>query len=136
MTLRGRSVTSTREAAPRRGFTLIEAMIAIVLLSVGFLALATASGHVAKLLGEGRRASMAGAQAFQRLESLRTVACLSRTPGADSVMTASGKTITKSSWTFTDLGKSTYRVRLVVTYQSRKIAVKSDTLDQEVSCIR
>jgi prepilin-type N-terminal cleavage/methylation domain-containing protein len=131
-----RSAVMNCEAAPRRGFTLIEAMVAIVLLSVGFLALAKGSGHVAKLLGEGRRASMAGAQSFQRLESLRTVACLSRTNGSDSVQTASGKTISRSSWTFSDLGKSTYRVRLVVTYLSRGTSTKADTLDQEVSCLR
>jgi type II secretory pathway pseudopilin PulG len=120
----------------RRGFTIVEALVAVMLLAAGLLALAGTSASVSRLIGEGRRSSRAGALAFQRLESLRTTACLARSSGSDSVMNASGKTLSKNTWSYVDLGKSTYRIQLVVTYPARAGVTRADTLDQEVSCIR
>ena len=111
-------------------------MVALLILSVGLLALAGTSARVSSLIGEGRRSGRAGALAFQKLEALRTTACLARASGSDSVATANGQTILKHSWSFVDLGKSTYRIQLVVTYPARAGVTRADTLDQEVSCVR
>jgi len=53
------------------GFTLIEVMVAVIILSVGILALASGSGAVYRMLAAGKRSTKAGAIASERMELLR-----------------------------------------------------------------
>ena len=53
------------------GFTLVEVLVAVILLSVGILALASGSGAVFRMLGAGKRSTKAAAVASERLERLR-----------------------------------------------------------------
>lgn len=53
------------------GFTLAEVMVAILILSVGLLAIAASSGTVFRLLGYGKRSTEAANVASSRLEALR-----------------------------------------------------------------
>lgn len=63
-------------AEPRRpGFTLVELMVAIMILSVGVLALASAATLVSRLIGGGAFQTLAAQTAQTRLESLRGRAC-------------------------------------------------------------
>ena len=56
------------------GFTLVEVLIALVVLSVGVLALGASAGAAARLLGQGRRSTQAGQLALARIEALRAAA--------------------------------------------------------------
>jgi type IV pilus assembly protein PilV len=56
------------------GFTLVEIIIAIVVFSIGVLAIAAGSGAAYRMLGHGRRATQAGVMATQRIELLRRTA--------------------------------------------------------------
>jgi prepilin-type N-terminal cleavage/methylation domain-containing protein len=60
---------------PGRGFTLVEVMISLVLLATGLLATAAALGTAARMIAEGRRASLAATLAAARLEVIRGEAC-------------------------------------------------------------
>jgi type II secretory pathway pseudopilin PulG len=64
-----------RDGVARAGFTLVEILIAGVVLLVGLLALTTAGGAVVKLEYRGRRLARAAAAAESRLEMLRSLGC-------------------------------------------------------------
>ena len=70
-----------RAAMPRRGFSLVEIMVAIVLLSIGVIALASTAGAVLRLSEEGARATEAAAVAQTRFERMRATYCAQVVPG-------------------------------------------------------
>jgi prepilin-type N-terminal cleavage/methylation domain-containing protein len=59
---------------PTAGFTLVEILVAIVVLGVGVVALLGSSGMVTRMLGEGKRATVATTYAERRLEMFRRAA--------------------------------------------------------------
>lgn len=61
--------------APRKGFTIIELVAAIVILSLGVLALAGTSALVSRTLGQGSQQSNAATVAQARFEKLRSTRC-------------------------------------------------------------
>ena len=61
--------------ANRSGFTVVEVVVAIVVLSVGVLALASAAGQTMRLIGQGRRLTAVAALGREQLESLRRAGC-------------------------------------------------------------
>ena len=66
----------------RTGLTIIELLIAIVMLTVGVLALAATAGLVAAHVGDGGRLTGAAHAARSTLDSLRGVPCAGLTSGA------------------------------------------------------
>ena len=83
--------------APRRGFTTVEIVVAIVVLSIGLLGLVSSAAMVTRMIGQGRRYSQTAALANQELEVLRAGGCAAMAPGTD----ATGRTI--RSWTVTPI---------------------------------
>ena len=59
----------------RRGFTLVELMVAMMLFSVGLLALASTSAVVVRQMGDAGNMSVAATVAQARIERLRTANC-------------------------------------------------------------
>lgn len=57
-----------------RGFTIVEVLIAIVILSVGVLALSSSSGAVTRMIYGGKAKTQAAAVGQSILDSLRTAA--------------------------------------------------------------
>lgn len=55
----------------RGGFTIVEVLVAIMILTTGLLAVAAGSGSVFRMLGSGRRSSLSAGVAQARLETLR-----------------------------------------------------------------
>ena len=70
-----------RRALARAGFTLVEMMVAIVILSVGLLGLAGTSAVVTRQVGGGANFAMAGQVAEARMERLRSLGCSKITNG-------------------------------------------------------
>jgi prepilin-type N-terminal cleavage/methylation domain-containing protein len=64
-------------AVPRRGFTLVELLIATVVLAVGLLALTSAGAAIVKLESRGQRLSRIASAGETRLELLRASGCAS-----------------------------------------------------------
>lgn len=73
----------------RSGFTLVEVLMAVVVLGVGVVALAGSSATVTRMIGRGRHETVAGQVATRRIEALRAAA-LSTTPRCTAGAFASG----------------------------------------------
>jgi prepilin-type N-terminal cleavage/methylation domain-containing protein len=59
----------------RHGFTIIELLVAIVILTIGMLALAGTAGLVATHVGDGRQLTVGAHEARSVIDSLGTLAC-------------------------------------------------------------
>ncbi len=68
----------------RHGFTIIEVIIAIIVLTVGLLGLVTTAALVTRMIARGQRSAMAATYAAQRMERMRPAACIdAQRVGAD-----------------------------------------------------
>lgn len=65
-----------------RGFTIIEVIVAIIILSVGLLALVSSAAVVTRMISQGQRYSEASALANQRFEMLRSQTCAAMANGS------------------------------------------------------
>ena len=103
------------------GFTIIEIIIAIMVLTVGLLALVTTA------------ASMF---ASQRAEQLRPAACIpaQRVNGSDTLWRGTNW-VAYNTWTFVDEGNLYYRIRVATVYKTIKNQMRVDTLEMGVSCL-
>jgi prepilin-type N-terminal cleavage/methylation domain-containing protein len=63
-----------------RGFTLIEVMIAIVMLTIGVLALVGSSAMVTRMIGTGKASTDIGQRAQDRVDYLRQLAAGTAVP--------------------------------------------------------
>jgi prepilin-type N-terminal cleavage/methylation domain-containing protein len=113
----------TRLSRPRRalrarraGFTVLELIVAIVILSIGLLGLAATSGIVMRLIGGGTHQTVAANVALARFEQLRALSCGRMTGGA-----AINRNV-REVWTVTPVGPvavpTAMDVRLTITYET------------------
>jgi prepilin-type N-terminal cleavage/methylation domain-containing protein len=58
-----------------RGFTIVEVLVAIMILSVGLMGLVTTAGLVTRMIGQGHRYTEASALANERIEILKAQRC-------------------------------------------------------------
>jgi prepilin-type N-terminal cleavage/methylation domain-containing protein len=98
----------------RMGFTLLEVLVALVVLAIGILGLSANAASVSRLVGDGSRLTLAAAVATARLEQLRALPCASVAPG-----TAVTRGI-EERWTIAPMGPAAtlraLEVQLVMTY--------------------
>ena len=66
----------------RDGFTVIEVIIAIVVLSIGLLGLTATAASVTRMVAQGQRYNRASALANERFEKVRALRCTSMTGGS------------------------------------------------------
>ena len=119
-----------------RGFTLVEIIIAIVVLTVGLLGLVSTAALVTRMIARGQRSAVASTFAAQRMELLRPAACIDaqRVNGTDTLYRGS-TWVAINNWTWTDQGNLYYRARIVTTYKTVKNRVRTDTLEVGVPCL-
>lgn len=67
---------SATHVASRDGFTIVEVMVAIVILSVGILGLAATAGVVVRQMTGAVHQSVAATVAYSRMERIRSGSCL------------------------------------------------------------
>ncbi len=118
-----------------QGFSLVEVLVAIVILTVGLLALAQSSGSVSKMIGRGKQDTEAAMAAQTRLETLRQVANTT-TPKCTALAngTSTGPTVGMStSWTVTGTGNSR-TVVVTVTYRIGR-GTRSETVRAILGCL-
>lgn len=102
----------------RGGFTIVEVLIAIVMLSIGVLALASSSGSITRMMHFGRMKTDATAIGQSVLDSLRYRA-QATTPKCTNVVTGTQASAPKpgfaTNWTVTTSG-NTRNVMVAVQY--------------------
>jgi len=120
----------------RHGFTIIEVIIAIIVLTVGLLGLVTTAALVTRMIARGQRSAMAATFAAQRMERMRPAACIDaqRVGGTDTLYRGSTWAAT-STWSFVDEGGQYYRLRVVTTYKTDKNRLRVDTLEAGIPCL-
>lgn len=116
-----------------RGFTIIEIIIAIIVLTVGLLGLVTTGALVTRMIARGQRSAMATAFGARRLERLRVSACTARVNGQDTLYRGSSW-VAINTWTFTDAGNQNYRLKIVTQYKTVKNLTRSDSTETTIPC--
>lgn len=111
MTLFAFAPTSPRA---ERGFTLAELLVAVVIFSIGLLALAGTASVIMTTLTSTQSRTIAAGVADSRLERIRTTTCASR---------ASGSATTRGiaeTWTVSHLPRAEDDVTVSVTFLSNR----------------
>ena len=120
---------------PCRGLTLIEILIAIVVLGVGVIALVGTSGMASRMLGAAKVETRAAQAASSRMEALR-LAARSTSPRCTSPVFASGGPVLSGgmteSWVVAPAGR-VRRVRVSITYLTVK-GTRTAELETSMSC--
>ncbi len=117
-----------------QGFTIVEVIIAILVLTVGLLGLVTTAGLVTRMIGRGQRSGAAAQYASRRLEMLRVSGCTSQAAGSERLMRGS-EPLDSLSWRFVNLGNSHWQVVMRSKYQTALGKWRTDSLGTEISCI-
>jgi Tfp pilus assembly protein PilV len=110
-----------------RGSSLVEVVVAVVLLCVGILALTGTSGAIARMTGLGRHASTSAILASSRLEWLRAAPC---PPGATTGSASAGRF--REEWTAAPIGTGRM-LRVIVNYYDGRRA-RADTYETRSKC--
>ena len=129
---------ATERTRTESGFTIIEVIIAIVILTVGLLGLTTTSGLVTRMIGRGQRSEVAALLAMRRMEQARPAACIpaQRTSGSETVYRGS-QAVARVAWTYTDVdadGRS-IRVRVITDFVVSANRIRTDTMETSVVCL-
>jgi prepilin-type N-terminal cleavage/methylation domain-containing protein len=117
------------------GFTLVEVLVAIVVLSIGLIALVGSSAMVTRMIGSGKAETRVAQAATQRIEVLRLVA-YSTSPRCIAGAFASGGPITSNglteSWTVPVAGK-VRNVQVNITYGTVR-GTRTASLQTRIEC--
>ena len=116
------------------GFTIVEILIAIIVLTVGILGMVTTSALVTRMIARGQRTAVAAQFAAQRFERLRVTGCANRVAGADTLKRGSNW-VAINSWSFTDIGNQTYRILLTNKYKTQQNKTRTNTMETSISCL-
>jgi len=118
-----------------RGFTIIEIIIAIIVLTVGLLGLVSTAALVTRMIARGQRSANAAAFAARRLERLRPAACITaqRVSGSDTLYRGS-TWVAINTWAFTDAGNNTYQLKIRTTSKTIQNRVRADSTETTIPC--
>jgi prepilin-type N-terminal cleavage/methylation domain-containing protein len=119
----------------KRGFTIVEVVVAMMIMTVAVLALASTSGLVSKMMLRGHNAEMASAFATRRLDQLRMSGCTARVNGADTLYRGASNWAALNNWVWTDAGKGTYRVKVTTQYRSSGGTTGTNISETSISCV-
>jgi prepilin-type N-terminal cleavage/methylation domain-containing protein len=119
-----------------RGFTIIEILLAVVVLSVGVMALVGSSALATRMIGRGRTSSQVTQVALARAELLRAYAAQT-SPGCTNANVASGNATTAGiteAWTLGGAaGDATRPVTMTFTYAVPK-GTRTETMVITLYC--
>ncbi|HXL51936.1 MAG TPA: prepilin-type N-terminal cleavage/methylation domain-containing protein [Gemmatimonadales bacterium] len=117
-----------------QGFTLVEVIIAVLVLTIGLLGLVGSAALVTRMIGRGHRSGVQVAFSQRRIEMLRSTACTNQATGTD-VLMRGGVPVDSLSWQFVNRGNSTWQVIMTSKYQTDRGKWRSEISETEISCI-
>jgi prepilin-type N-terminal cleavage/methylation domain-containing protein len=117
------------------GFTIVELIIALVVLTIGLLGLVGTSALVTRMVARGQRSAMAALHAAQRLERLRASACRARADGSEPLYRG-GTEVGRNEWRWATAGTDLYRLRIETTYTTAHGRQRSELMETTISCVR
>ena len=117
-----------RPRPARRGFTVIEVIIAIIVMSIGIMGLAGTAGYVAQQMGGGNAQTIAAALATKVADSLSARRCTAVTSGSQ---TKRGVTVT---WTVSDSSRTKW-VAEQVQYTLKRGTTRTFNYTAVIQCI-
>lgn len=126
---------TTRKLRDERGFTVVEVIIAIIVLTVGLLGLMTTAALVTRMIARGQRSAVVAAFTAQSMDQQRVQACTVRNDGWEDLYRG-GTRIARTNWNWSDAGNNTYRLRYVTTYITAANRSRTDTTETTISCIQ
>jgi prepilin-type N-terminal cleavage/methylation domain-containing protein len=118
------------------GFTIVEVLMAIIVLGVGVVAMAGSSALVTRMIGRGQRATRSGQVAAQRLDSLRLIA-FKTTPHCTQVVNGgpvSALGVTQSWAVVTTANGKSRQVTLTLTYKNAAGKTHTDVVTSIIGC--
>jgi hypothetical protein len=121
--------------ASRSGLTIAEAVVALVVLSVGVLALVGSAALASRMVGRGRHSTLAGQLAAARIERLHQIAFSTVPPciGAEWRSDSAGDPGLTESWQILDPAGPARRVRIVLRSRHAR-GTSSDTVVTGILC--
>lgn len=118
---------------PSTGFTLLEVLVALVILTFGLLGLIAQTATLVRALARVRRAETITTAAAARLEQLRATGCVARADGNEVVR--HGGDIAQIDWSWSTDPDSARRLRLIVTPRATpQPALPTETLTMVLPC--
>ena len=111
-----------------KGFTIIEVLVAVLVLSIGVLGLATTAALVTRMIGQGERYSQASTMAAEQFEVLRSQRCTALTSGT---ATQSGFTLT---WTVQNAAGGRARTVTIEVLTPTVRGTRADTFATTIGC--
>jgi Tfp pilus assembly protein PilV len=118
----------------RRGFTIIEIIIAIIVLTVGILGMVTTAALVTRMIARGQRSASAAAFAQRRMELLRAGVCTAVPVDASDTLYRGSSWIAINTWTTTNLGNQNFRLKVQSLYKTQQNKVRRDSVETTLSC--
>lgn len=118
-----------------QGFTIVEVLVAVLVLTVGVTSLIGTAGLVTRMVGQGKRTTQAVQRGERRLETLRQTA-LSTTPQCTALAagTSTSGGITETWTVTTPASPPKSRVLKVIVSYPRARGVVVDTLVTSIRC--
>lgn len=109
-----RNASATRRAIPR-GVTLVEILVAVIMLAVALGGAMGSAGAVARQMGGGMRQTIAASLAQARLDSLSSLSCAQLVGGLSGTSTTRG---VKEVWSVVD-GRNVKTLNVTLTIPKR-----------------
>jgi|SRR5215207_4312847 len=122
-----RTPTRSEPGSARRGFTLIEMIIAIIVMSIGIMGLAGTASYVATQMGGGNAKTIAAAMATKVSDSLASRRCAAI---VDGTQTRRGVTAT---WVVADSTRTKW-VTSTIQYKPKRGATKTINYVTVIQC--
>jgi len=116
-----------RGYGPIWGFTIVETLVAILMLALGILALVSAAASLPAVLVQAREDQRIAALAVAEMERLRVRACLG---GRSGERVVGVRTVT---WSVTEIGAAVLQLEVVVASENGR-ELRLDTLTSSVAC--
>jgi type IV pilus modification protein PilV len=112
----------------RNGFTIIEVLVAVLVLAIGIIGLMTTAALVTRMIGQGERYSQASTMAAEQFEVFRSQRCASLAAG-----TATRGAFTLN-WTVQNAAGGRARSVQVVVVSPTTRGTRADTFATTIGC--